>query len=220
MIGSSCGESGVKNADLMSFKNYDKSSSFIFFMISSNLDSLFVPELVWAVFNPSTTDSVLSTRTLGLDPTNMEDNPGSASAMESAEASSPDALSLLVAPKDVGLPAACCASLCISPTTKVGVLDLDASIWDSDVCFEDCFLLRLLLSPGFLPWGTSIVYEEGFGALETTCTSNLQISFIWVVKEGSLGCEGYRSATSLLVVGNLLKGDEGLCDDDSSIMDS
>ncbi|GJT81284.1 putative reverse transcriptase domain-containing protein [Tanacetum coccineum] len=66
MLGSSCGESGVKKADLVSFMRSDKSSNFIFFEISSALNSSFVPELVWAVFNPSLADLVLSTRTLGL----------------------------------------------------------------------------------------------------------------------------------------------------------
>nr|GEZ38838.1 hypothetical protein [Tanacetum cinerariifolium] len=59
MMSSSCGESGVKNADLVSFKNSDKSSSFIFFEISSALDSLFVPESVWAAFNLSLADLLL-----------------------------------------------------------------------------------------------------------------------------------------------------------------
>ncbi|GJY36774.1 hypothetical protein Tco_0422152 [Tanacetum coccineum] len=44
--------------DLVSFKISDKSSSFIFFEISSALDSLFIPESVWAVFNPSLADLV------------------------------------------------------------------------------------------------------------------------------------------------------------------
>ncbi|GKC96981.1 hypothetical protein Tco_1162423 [Tanacetum coccineum] len=68
---SSYGESGVKNVNLVSFKNSDKSSSFIFFERSSALDSSFEPDSVWAVFNPSLADLVLSTRTLGLDPVNM-----------------------------------------------------------------------------------------------------------------------------------------------------
>ncbi|GKF98737.1 hypothetical protein Tco_0297520, partial [Tanacetum coccineum] len=115
------------------------------------------------------------------------DIPGSASVVKSVEASW-WAPSLLVSPKDVGPPAACYASLCISPTTCVrgkgwlGLVsmaeldlvsffewpdwDLDASVVDSDVCFEDCFLLSPLLAPGFFPWGTSSVGEEYLGALE------------------------------------------------------
>ncbi|GJY38474.1 hypothetical protein Tco_0424838 [Tanacetum coccineum] len=90
MIGSSVGESGVKKADLVCFKISDKSSSFTFREMSSALDSLFAPEVVWAVFNPSPVDLVLSTRTLGLDHARA-DIPRSASAVKSAEASCPDA---------------------------------------------------------------------------------------------------------------------------------
>ncbi|GJT30693.1 hypothetical protein Tco_0910968 [Tanacetum coccineum] len=85
MIGSSVGESGVKKANLVSFKISDKSYSFTFREMSSALDSSFSPEVVWAVFNPSPADLVLSTRTLGLDPTRSD------SFMKSAEASCPDA---------------------------------------------------------------------------------------------------------------------------------
>nr|GEZ50428.1 hypothetical protein [Tanacetum cinerariifolium] len=63
-------------------------------------------------------------------------------------------------------------------------LDLDALVLDSDVYFEDCFLRSLLLAPGFLPWGTSLVCEEGFGALESTDTSKVQMAFMWSVKGG------------------------------------
>ncbi|GKG55488.1 hypothetical protein Tco_0572128, partial [Tanacetum coccineum] len=51
-------ESGVKKADLVSFKRSDKSSSLIFFEMSSALESSFVPESVWVVFNPSPADLV------------------------------------------------------------------------------------------------------------------------------------------------------------------
>nr|GEZ30628.1 hypothetical protein [Tanacetum cinerariifolium] len=66
------------------------------------------------------------------------------------------------------------------------------------------------------------VYKEGFRALESIITSKLQMAFMWSVKGGALvndsfrhhletksdtslkyfefGCEGYSSATSLLVV--------------------
>nr|GEV67491.1 hypothetical protein [Tanacetum cinerariifolium] len=74
------------------------------------------------------------------------------------------------------------------------VLDLDALVLDSDVCFEDCFLLSLLLAPGFLPWGTSLVCEEGFRALESTDTSKVQMAFMWSVKGGNkeFGLSGAR----------------------------
>ncbi|GKA20194.1 hypothetical protein Tco_0700183, partial [Tanacetum coccineum] len=85
MIGSSVRESGVKKADLVSFKISKKSSSFTFHEMSSAPDSLFALEVVWAVFNPSPADLVLSTRTLRLDPARL------ASAVKSAEASCPDA---------------------------------------------------------------------------------------------------------------------------------
>ncbi|GKF92587.1 hypothetical protein Tco_0279306, partial [Tanacetum coccineum] len=65
--------------------------------------------------------------------------------------------------------------------------DLDASMLDSSVCFEDRFLLSPLLAPGFLPWGTSSVYEEGFEVLESTGTSRLQMAFMWSVNGGSSG---------------------------------
>ncbi|GKC62028.1 hypothetical protein Tco_1089626, partial [Tanacetum coccineum] len=215
MIGSSVRESGVKKADLVSFKISDKSSSFTFREVSSAPDSLFALEVVWVVFNPSPADLVLSTRTLRLDLTNI---PGSASSVKSAKASCPDADSECkmkeVDQADVEPPAAYCASLCISPTTGVGGKgwlglvsiaeldlvsffewpdwDLDASMVDSDVCFEDCFLLSLLLAPGFLAWGTSSVGEEYLGALESTDTSRLQMAFIWSVKGGSSGWFGFN----------------------------
>nr|GEZ37303.1 hypothetical protein [Tanacetum cinerariifolium] len=71
MIGSSVRESGVKKADLVSFKISAKSSSFTFWEMSSAHDSLFLLEVVWAVFNLYLADLVLSTRTLGLDPASM-----------------------------------------------------------------------------------------------------------------------------------------------------
>nr|GEV54359.1 hypothetical protein [Tanacetum cinerariifolium] len=61
-------ESGVKKADLVSFKIFAKSSSFTFHEMSSAPDSLFALEVVWPVFNLSPTYLILSTRTLGLDP--------------------------------------------------------------------------------------------------------------------------------------------------------
>ncbi|GJW42342.1 hypothetical protein Tco_0071141 [Tanacetum coccineum] len=148
MIGSSCGESRLKNADLVSFKNSNKSSSFIFFKRLSALYS-FEPDLVLV---PSSISCYEDMESLGAD------NQGSASAVESAEAS---------------------------------FLDLDALVLDSDVCFKDCFLLSLLLAPGFLPRGTSSVCEEGFGALESTCISKLQMAFMWEVKGGSSGWFGF-----------------------------
>nr|GEZ78982.1 hypothetical protein [Tanacetum cinerariifolium] len=87
---SSIGEPGVKKVDLVSLKISAKSSSFTFREMSSAPDSLFTLEVVWEVFNPSPTDLVLSTRTLGLDPARA-DILGSALAMKSAEASCPDA---------------------------------------------------------------------------------------------------------------------------------
>ncbi|GJU12988.1 hypothetical protein Tco_1135384 [Tanacetum coccineum] len=85
MIVSFVVDSGVKKADLVSFKIFDKSSSFTFREMSSALDSSFAPEVVWAVFNPSPAGLVLSTRTHGLDPAR------SASAVEYAKASCLDA---------------------------------------------------------------------------------------------------------------------------------
>ncbi|GJZ21562.1 hypothetical protein Tco_0558601 [Tanacetum coccineum] len=97
----------------------------------------------------------------------------------------------------------------------IRVLDLDASVLDLDVCFEDYFLLSPLLAPGFVPWGIYSVCEEGSGALESTGTSKLQMAFIWAVKGGFFRSDtslkvflvrdvGYRRASSLLVVkGNL-----------------
>ncbi|GJZ39784.1 hypothetical protein Tco_0586347 [Tanacetum coccineum] len=82
MIGSSCGESRVKNANHASFKNFDKSSSFFFFDRSSTLDSSFEPDSVLVSSSISYYEDMES---LGAD------NPGSASAMEFAEASCPDA---------------------------------------------------------------------------------------------------------------------------------
>ncbi|GJW81064.1 hypothetical protein Tco_0145039 [Tanacetum coccineum] len=78
MIGSSYGESGVKKADLVSFKRSNKSSSFIFFETSSALDSSFIPKLFLV---PSPIPCCEGMESLGAD------NPGSASAVESAEAS-------------------------------------------------------------------------------------------------------------------------------------
>nr|GFB24841.1 hypothetical protein [Tanacetum cinerariifolium] len=140
----------VKKADLVSFKISAKSSSFTFREMSSDPDSSLALEVVWVVFNPSLADFVLSTRTLGLDPVT--------STMKSAKASCPDADSGCkikeVDQADAGPPAACCASLCISPTTGMGGdrwlrivsmaeldlvsfferpdWDLDASVVDSD----------------------------------------------------------------------------------------
>nr|GEY11691.1 hypothetical protein [Tanacetum cinerariifolium] len=51
----------------------------------------------------------------------------------------------------------CCSSI---PSETIPVLDFDAFVWDSDVCFEECFLLSPLLAPGFLPWGTFLACEE------------------------------------------------------------
>ncbi|GJW71561.1 putative reverse transcriptase domain-containing protein [Tanacetum coccineum] len=76
-------------ADLVSFIRSDN-LQLNFFEISSAPDSSFALEVVWAVFNPSLADLVLSTRTLGLDPARA-DIPGSASVVKSAEASCPDA---------------------------------------------------------------------------------------------------------------------------------
>ncbi|GKF62147.1 hypothetical protein Tco_0182201 [Tanacetum coccineum] len=81
MMGSSYGDSGVNNAYLVSFKNSDKSSRFIFFEISSALDSTFLPESVLAFLVPSSISCYEDMESLGAD------NPGSASA----EASCPDA---------------------------------------------------------------------------------------------------------------------------------
>ncbi|GKB45743.1 hypothetical protein Tco_0896496, partial [Tanacetum coccineum] len=100
----------------------------------------------------------------------------------------------------VGPPAACCASLCISPTTSVGgeewlgllslaeldlvsffdwpLWNLDALVIDPDMCFKDHFLLSPLLAPGFLPWGTSSVCKEGFEALESISTSSCDLFFV------------------------------------------
>ncbi|GJS76192.1 hypothetical protein Tco_0726073 [Tanacetum coccineum] len=179
------------------------------------------------------------------------DIPGSTSVVESAEAS--------LAPKNVGPPAACCASLCISPTTGVGgegwlgllslveldlvsffdwpVWDLDASVVDLDVCFEDHFLLSPLLAPCFLPWGTSSVCEEGFRALESTCTSKFQMAFMWSVEWTVLQAvipispltplvgEDIQTLESSkecnFIVGgesDLIKGDEVFNDNDSAIL--
>nr|GEX60111.1 hypothetical protein [Tanacetum cinerariifolium] len=170
-LNSSVGELGMKKADLVSFKIFANSSSFIFLEMSSAYDSLFALEVAWAVFNPSIADLVLSTRTLRLDPAR------SALTVKSAKASCLDADSECkikeVDQADVGPPTACYASLCISPTIVVGGegwcglvsiakldfisffewpdWDLDASVVDLDMCFKDCFLLSLLLAPGFLP---------------------------------------------------------------------
>ncbi|GKA71596.1 hypothetical protein Tco_0777735 [Tanacetum coccineum] len=77
---------GVRSEECRScvFKNYDKSSSFIFFDISSALDSSFVPE---SFFVPSSISCYEDIESLGAD------NPGSASAVESTKASCPDAVS-------------------------------------------------------------------------------------------------------------------------------
>ncbi|GKE82082.1 hypothetical protein Tco_1552082 [Tanacetum coccineum] len=82
MIGSSYGESGVKKADLVSFKRSNKSSSFIFFETSSALDSSFIPKLFLV---PSSIPCYEGMESLGVD------NLRSALAVESAEASHPDA---------------------------------------------------------------------------------------------------------------------------------
>nr|GEX87638.1 hypothetical protein [Tanacetum cinerariifolium] len=123
MIGSSIKESGVRKADLVSFKIYAKSSSFTFREMSSARDSLFALEVVWVVFNPSLADLVLSTRTLILDPAGA-DIPRLDLAVKSAKASCPDADSKCKKKEadqaDVGPPVAFCASLCISPTIGVG----------------------------------------------------------------------------------------------------
>nr|GFA20842.1 hypothetical protein [Tanacetum cinerariifolium] len=85
MIGSFVEELGVKKADLISFKISAKSYSFTFHEMSLAPDSSFTFEVVWAVFNSSPADLVLSTRTLRLDPAR------SALAVKSAKASCPDA---------------------------------------------------------------------------------------------------------------------------------
>nr|GEZ01113.1 hypothetical protein [Tanacetum cinerariifolium] len=85
MIGSFVEELGVKKADLISFKISAKSYSFTFHEMSLAPDSSFTLEVVWAVFNSSSADLVLSTRTLRLDPVR------SALAVKSAKASCPDA---------------------------------------------------------------------------------------------------------------------------------
>ncbi|GKF85379.1 hypothetical protein Tco_0253206 [Tanacetum coccineum] len=81
MIGSSSGESGVKKADLVSFKISDKSSSLIFYDISSAPDSSFAPDLFLV---PSSISCYEDMESLGTD------IPGLASVVESAEASCPD----------------------------------------------------------------------------------------------------------------------------------
>nr|GEW24502.1 hypothetical protein [Tanacetum cinerariifolium] len=78
-------ETGVKKVDLVSFKIAAKSLCFTFCEMSSVPDSSFALEVVWAVFNLSLADLVLSTRTLGLDPVR------STLVVKSAEASCPDA---------------------------------------------------------------------------------------------------------------------------------
>nr|GFA98402.1 hypothetical protein [Tanacetum cinerariifolium] len=68
--------------------------------------------------------------------------------------------------------------------------------------------------------GNSSVCKEGFGALETTSTSNLQMAFIWVVKGGKkgFGLLGLSRVTGSYL--GVISGNEGLCDDDFSIVDS
>ncbi|GJT56181.1 hypothetical protein Tco_0991235 [Tanacetum coccineum] len=73
----------------------------------------------------------------------------------------------------------------------------------------------------FLPWGTSSVCEEGFGALESTSTSRLQMAFMWSVKGGSSGKKGFGlSGLSRVTSSSLgvISGDEVFCDDDSAIL--
>ncbi|GJX18165.1 hypothetical protein Tco_0218997 [Tanacetum coccineum] len=82
MIGSSVRESECEEGTTrVSFKISDRSSSFTFHEMSSAPDSSFALEVVWAVFNPSLADLVLSTRTLRLDHARA-DIPRSASAMK------------------------------------------------------------------------------------------------------------------------------------------
>nr|GEV03892.1 hypothetical protein [Tanacetum cinerariifolium] len=90
MVGSSVGKSEVKKSDLVSFKISAKSYSFTFRKMSSAPDSSFALEVVWAVFDPSSADLILSTRTLGLDPARA-DILRSTSVVKSTEASCPDA---------------------------------------------------------------------------------------------------------------------------------
>ncbi|GKC33761.1 hypothetical protein Tco_1046145 [Tanacetum coccineum] len=99
------------------------------------------------------------------------------------------------------------------------VLDLDASVLDLDVCFEDYFLLSPLLAPGFVPWGIYSVCEEGSGALESTGTSKLQMAFICAVKGGKkgFGLLGLSRVTSSSL--GVILGDGGFCEDDSAIME-
>ncbi|GJR10143.1 hypothetical protein Tco_0792795 [Tanacetum coccineum] len=80
MIGSSIRESGVKKADLVSFKISDKSSNFTFHEMSSAMDSSFAPEVVLFLV-PSSIPYFEDMESLGVD------IPGSASAVESAKAS-------------------------------------------------------------------------------------------------------------------------------------
>nr|GEV11693.1 hypothetical protein [Tanacetum cinerariifolium]GEV39689.1 hypothetical protein [Tanacetum cinerariifolium] len=98
------------------------------------------------------------------------------------------------------------------------VWDLDASVVDSDVCFEDHFLLSLLLAPGFLPWGISSGCEEGFGALEFTGASWLHMAFMWSVKGGKkwFGLLGLSRVMGSSL--GVISGDEIFCDDDSAIL--
>nr|GFA52088.1 hypothetical protein [Tanacetum cinerariifolium] len=173
---------GVTKGDLVSFKICAKSSSFTFHEMSLAHDSLFALEVVWGVFKPSLVDMVLSTRTLGLYHTR------SASAVKSAKALCPYADLKFkmkeVDQTDVGPPVACYATLCISPTTSMrgegwlGLVsmakldlvsfferpdrDLDASVVDSDVCFEDCFLLS---KKGFGLLGLSRVTGSSLGVM-------------------------------------------------------
>nr|GEZ47139.1 hypothetical protein [Tanacetum cinerariifolium] len=175
-------ELGVKKVDLVSFKISAKSSSFTFHEMSSAPDSLFTLEVVWADFNLSLADLILSTRTLGLDPVT--------SIVKYAKASCPDADSECKM-KEVDqagwLRLASMAELELVSFFEWIDWDLDALVVDSDVCFEDCFLLGLLLALGFLPWGTSLVGDEYLGSLESTCTTKLQMAFTWLMNGGFSG---------------------------------
>ncbi|GKF45158.1 hypothetical protein Tco_0131710, partial [Tanacetum coccineum] len=82
------------------------------------------------------------------------DIPGSASAVKSAKASCLDADSECKM-KEVDLAGwlglVFMAELDLVSFFEWPDWDLDALMVDSDVCFEDCFLLSPLLAPGFLP---------------------------------------------------------------------
>nr|GEX05187.1 hypothetical protein [Tanacetum cinerariifolium] len=95
--------------------------------------------------------------------------------------------------------------------------DFDASVVDSEVCFEDCFLLSPPLAPRFLPCGTSLVGVEYLGALESTSTSRLYMAFIWLVKGGFSGKKGFGLSGLSKVIGSSLGVMSG--DDDSVLED-